>query len=361
MTWTTPLPSGLATKSWENQHGAGEDDALAVGAPRRERWPSPRMAARAVDDRRPASPSPRSPPTRAADRAPALGRGGLDLAVYEPRAGRWYYLRHGGQARNVHRRRRAACPPAPAGSPEPVASPGPLTRRSRDRRPPSPPAAGSSAATATPHPRRLPLRLHPARLDGTLVVHPSTAAPPTISSRPTAVYDARQQAAPRRHRPPPTLSSSAVARIDDATRTVHVLGYAHHPRRRHADGRHQRDRFHRQHRRRPPPGARPTPAPRGRRPRRVERSRPLGRQHHAPWSRPPTNGRHRRGAEELLESVAVGGKERMAPWDDRGSVLMWSFDGRGGAEGHPARFQGCRWQAGGRGSVELSEVQRGGW
>lgn len=36
---------------------------------------------------------------------------------------------------------------------------------------------------------------------------------------------------------------------------------------------------------------------------------------------------------ELLGSIHSGGYERLAPWDDEGSVLAWSFDRVGGAEG----------------------------
>jgi hypothetical protein len=36
---------------------------------------------------------------------------------------------------------------------------------------------------------------------------------------------------------------------------------------------------------------------------------------------------------ELLGSLPTSGKERMTRWDDEGSVLLWSFDRKGGAEG----------------------------
>jgi hypothetical protein len=36
---------------------------------------------------------------------------------------------------------------------------------------------------------------------------------------------------------------------------------------------------------------------------------------------------------ELLGSIAAPGKDRLAHWDDEGSVLLWSFDRKGGPDG----------------------------
>ena len=39
------------------------------------------------------------------------------------------------------------------------------------------------------------------------------------------------------------------------------------------------------------------------------------------------------GRKELMGSLPLPGRSRLAPWDDEGSVLAWSFDRVGGPEG----------------------------
>jgi len=131
------------------------------------------------------------------------------------------------------------------------------------------------------------------------------------------------------------LSSGAVARIDDATRTVRVLGYATPRANALADG--------------PRPGEvvfadttgvvllRPGARP-------VNLREGDGLVEWSDLSASPdgttllVSAADRVAAidvarRELLGSIPMPGKERMTRWDEEGSVLLWSFDRKGGAEG----------------------------
>jgi hypothetical protein len=176
------------------------------------------------------------------------------------------------------------------------------------------------------------------RLDGTLVVHPLDGHPSRVLAQADGyVYEARPSGG---QRPGDTglllaLSSGAIVRLDDATRSVTVLGYATPRADALADG--------------PRPGevvfADATGVVLLRRSAAPELVRAGdGLVEWSDLSFSP-NGvtllaaaadrvaaidvtRH-----ELLGSITTSGKERMTRWDDEGSVLLWSFDRRGGADG----------------------------
>jgi serine/threonine protein kinase len=184
--------------------------------------------------------------------------------------------------------------------------------------------------------------LYTQRLDGTLVEHGLDAGGDSRPARAMGTADGYAFDV----RPSPArgdlgsgllvaFSSGAVARIDDATRSVRVLGYA--TPRAHAitDG--------------PEPGdalvadgsgvalLRP-----GQPPAWLQRDEGAG-----DWmdlSLAPDHASLLLTAPDrvavldvtrrhLLGSVPVHGKDRMARWDDEGSVLLWSYDRRGGPEG----------------------------
>jgi hypothetical protein len=176
------------------------------------------------------------------------------------------------------------------------------------------------------------------RLDGMLVVHPLDGRPShDLAQADGYVYDAR----PSGGRVPGdtglllALSSGAIARIDDATRTLHVLGYATPRAAALADGPRPGDvvfadgtgvvLLH--------PGAHPVSLREG--DGLVEWS---DLSMSVDGSTVLLSAADRVAAldvarRELLGSIPTAGKERMARWDDEGSMLLWSFDRKGGAEG----------------------------
>jgi hypothetical protein len=182
--------------------------------------------------------------------------------------------------------------------------------------------------------------LYTQRLDGTLVDHPFDGRPAHEMGRADGyVYDARPSASQGAPHGGSgiflSFSSGAVARIDDATRAVRVLGYASPRALAVADGPHPGEvvladaagvfllR----------PGARPSLLREGDEP--IEWSdlsvSPDGASLLlASADRVAALDITRR---ELLGSIPVAGKERLARWDDEGSVLLWSFDRKGGPEG----------------------------
>jgi serine/threonine protein kinase len=187
--------------------------------------------------------------------------------------------------------------------------------------------------------------LYTQRLDGTLVATPFAAGPSRSKPMATAdgyVYGVRPSRGGPGHAsgaPVGTglllaLSSGAIARIDDATSTVRLLGYATPRATALADG--------------PQPGEvayaddtgivllRPGSAP----------ERVLREAGGTVWEdiAPSSDGRSmllvsadrlaalELGRHELAGSVPVDGKTRFTPWDSEGSLLLWSFDRMGGAE-----------------------------
>jgi serine/threonine protein kinase len=188
---------------------------------------------------------------------------------------------------------------------------------------------GADAACAT---------LYTQRLDGTLVAHPlAGGAPRELAATDGYVYLARPS--PARGAVPGglllALSSGAVARIDEGTAAVRVLGYATPRATALADG--------------PQPGEVVYADAGG-----VVLLRPAG----APvWLRDGSGGVEWEdlsaaadGASvllasddrlavvdvarrELLGSIPTEGRARLSRWDDEGSVLAWSFSRTGGPEG----------------------------
>jgi serine/threonine protein kinase len=176
------------------------------------------------------------------------------------------------------------------------------------------------------------------RLDGTLIDNPLDGRPAReLAKADGYVYDTRPSGAPGRADAGLLLafSSGAMARIDDATHTVRVLGYATPRAHAIADG--------------PHPGEIVFADAGG-----VGLLRPGA----APATLWPSDGvmewtdlapspdgtsmlltAHDRVAaldvarRELLGSMPVAGIDRMVRWDDEGSVLLWGFERRGGAEG----------------------------
>ena len=182
--------------------------------------------------------------------------------------------------------------------------------------------------------------LYTQRLDGTLVEHPFDGRPARELGKADGYgYDARPSAS----RGVETggsglllaLSSGAVARIDDATRSVRVLGYASPRARALADGPHPGEvvfadstgvvllR----------PGALPIHLCEG------ENAGDVTDLSASPDGASLLVASADRIAavdvtrRELTGSFSVPGKDRMARWDDEGSVLLWSFHKKGGAEG----------------------------
>jgi hypothetical protein len=176
------------------------------------------------------------------------------------------------------------------------------------------------------------------RLDGTLVDHPLDGRPARVFAKADGyVYDARPSGALRRADTGVylSLSSGAMARIDDSTHTLRILGYATPRAHAIAEG--------------PHPGEVVFADAAG-----IGLIRPDA----SPVTLWPSDGvmewtdlapaldgtsmlltAHDRVAvldvarHELLGSMPVPGIDRMTRWDDEGSVLLWEFTQRGGAEG----------------------------
>jgi hypothetical protein len=176
------------------------------------------------------------------------------------------------------------------------------------------------------------------RLDGTLVLHPLDGRPSrALAQADGYVYDARPSggATPGDTGLLLAISSGAIVRVDDASRSVRVLGYATPRADALADG----------HR----PGEvvfadatgvvllRPSAPPE------LVRAGD-GLVEWSDLSFSPSGltllatASDRVAAidvarRELLGSIPTSGKERMTRWDDEGSVILWSFDRKGGSEG----------------------------
>jgi hypothetical protein len=174
------------------------------------------------------------------------------------------------------------------------------------------------------------------RLDGTLVVNPLDGRPAhDLAKADGYAYDARPSGKQANKGLLLAFSSGAIARIDDATHTLRVLGYATPRARALADG--------------PRPGEVAFVDASG-----VSLLRPGASQANVwasdgvmEWTdlavapdgasmllvatdRVAALDIMRR---ELLGSVPVPGIDRMARWDDEGSMLLWGFERKGAAEG----------------------------
>ncbi len=179
--------------------------------------------------------------------------------------------------------------------------------------------------------------LYTQRLDGTLVEHPLDGRPGrALATADGYVYDARLSlSSPDAPGLLLALGSGAVARIDDRTRSVSVLGYATPRASAITDGPDRGDAIVSDATGvvllapgRPPVSLDAEASP-------------------TEWSDLSLSPDHASlllaaadrvaaldvGRRILLGSIPVHGKDRMARWDDEGSVLLWSFDRKGGAEG----------------------------